>query len=322
MIFNGYVPLRRGLLVHIHEGNLSTNEFATLVCLIMLADKDSGKGEINAPLLRYYLPDLSSDAAQRALSRLEAKGYIFRHRPGSSKRAYPYWVNNYEVTTGQYKGRRVCIDEVTRSKDVNDVLYVDSLTQGAALPATDGATQAANSNNNRKDRKEKGEVAVVIDRDSLGSIPAGANRLEPLSASVASTILRQCGNQPDASGTGVTGHSMNARMIALAAMVKGKVNVTQSIAFTEREAPGIAALGGTTLEDMSNALDWALQEPFWSQRIVGPGALKSLLRNLTTIQRQMAAQKKAAAKTNQPLLKAASVAADPGQPFNYEGEIL
>ena len=136
MIFNGYVPLRRGILKHIHEGNLSTNEFATLVCLIMLADKDSGKGEINAPLLRYYLPDLSSDAAQRALASLEAKGYIYRHRPGSSKRAYPYWVNNYEVTTGQYRARRVCLDGVARSGDVKDILYVDSLTQGATLTAT------------------------------------------------------------------------------------------------------------------------------------------------------------------------------------------
>jgi hypothetical protein len=102
MIFNGYVPLRRGVLKNIHEGDLSTIEFAVLVVLIMLANEDTGKGEINAPLLRYYLPDLSSDAAQRSLSHLELKGYIYRHNAASTKRAYSYWVNNYEVTTGQY----------------------------------------------------------------------------------------------------------------------------------------------------------------------------------------------------------------------------
>lgn len=308
MMFNGYVPLRRGILMHIHGGNLSTNEFATLVCLIMLADKDSGKGEINAPLLRYYLPDLSSDAAQRALSRLETKGYIYRHNPASSKRAYRYWVNNYEVTTGRYKARRVCLDEIAGSKDVKDILYVDSSTQGATVPATQGAINPANSNNNGNDKQKKREVAAVIRSDSMSSIPAGANGHEPLIPSTARTGEPHCGISPEAPGTG---HGKQSKLIALSAIVKSKVNIAQSI-----------GLDGTTIQDISNALDWALQEPFWAQRVVGAGALKSLLRNLPTIQRQMAAKRKVTTKTGQPQLKAASVAANPGKRFMYAGEVI
>jgi len=71
------------------------------------------------------------------------------------------------------------------------------------------------------------------------------------------------------------------------------VNITQSTDFTERESLGLNALDGTPLRNISNALDWALEEPFWSRRIGGAGALKSLLRNLATIQRQIAAKEKA-----------------------------
>jgi hypothetical protein len=120
---------------------------------------------------------------------------------------------------------------------------------------------------------------------------------------------------------GGDGHTQS-KLNVLAAIVKSRVNMIQATDFTDKEAPGLEALDGTPLQDISNALDWALEEPFWLQRIAGAGALKSLLRNLPTIQRQMAAKKKASAKVNQTQLKAASVAASPDKAFTYEGEIL
>jgi hypothetical protein len=320
MTFYGFVQLRRGILEHIHDGRLTTIEFAVVSCLIMLADKETGRGEINAPLLRYYLPDLSSDAAQRALCSLHRKGYIYRHKPSSCKRAYSYWVNKYEATVGQHKSRRLCLDVVARSKDLSDVLYVDSSVQGATVTATHGAAQPANSNNNRKDKQEKREVAAVAYRKSLDSISGEVSQPEPGVASGANSRKPHNDIQSAASETG-SAHRQST-LSELAAIVKSRVNIAQSTDFTKRESPGIEALDGTPLQDISNALDWALEEPFWSQRVGGSGALKSLLRNLPTIQRQMAAKKQATSKANQTHLKAASVAALPDKAFAYEGEIL
>jgi hypothetical protein len=321
MIFYGFVQLRRGILEHVHDGRLTTIEFAVLDCLIMLADKETGRGEINAPLLRYYLPDLGTDAAQRALYRLQRKGYIHRHKPSSCKRAYSYWVNKYEVTAGQHKSRRLCLDVVTGSKDLRDMLYVDSPVQGATVTATQGATQPANSNNNRKGTQEKREVAAVAYRDPLVYVSAEVSEPKPELTSGANSSDRHRTAQLAAAETGTNGNRQT-KLNELAAIVKSRVNITQSTDFTKRESPGIEALDGTPLQDISNALDWALEEPFWSQRVGGSGAFKSLLRNLPTIQRQMAAKKQANAKANQAQLKAASVVAKPEKAFVYEGEIL
>jgi hypothetical protein len=195
MIFNGFVQLRRGILEHIHDGRLSTIEFAVLNCLIMLADKETGIGEINAPLLRYYLPDLSSDGAQRALSSLERNRYIYRVGPSSCKRAYRYCVNKYELTAGPHKSRRICLDEVVRSKDIKDILYLDSAAQGATVPATQGATQTANSNNNRKEKQEKRKVAAVVYRDPLDFVSSEPNERKTGCASGANSRERH-GSQP------------------------------------------------------------------------------------------------------------------------------
>jgi hypothetical protein len=249
MIFNGLIQLRRGILEHIHSGRLSTLEFAALNCLIMLADKETGQGEINAPLLRYYFSDLSADAAQRVLSSLDRKRYIYRHNPASSKRAYPFWMNKYEVTTGQHKSRRLCLDVVARSKDLRDILYVDSSVPGATFTATQGATQPANSNNNRKDRKEKREVAAVAYHDSLGTISAEVSEPEPGLASGANSSDLHRTAQLVAPETGINGNAHRQSTLSeLAAIVNSRVNITQSTDFTERESPGIEALDGTPLQ--------------------------------------------------------------------------
>jgi hypothetical protein len=307
----GFVQFRRGILEHINDGRLSTIEFAALVCLILLADIDSGRGKINGPLLRYYLPDLSSDAAQRTLSSLDRKGYIYRQNPSSCKRAYAYWVNKYEVTTGPHKLRRICLSKVAVSKDVNDIRYVDPATEGATVPATHGATQGANSNKNREEKHKKREVAAAVSRDSLNSVLVLSNGTKT------GTVSGAMANGPEP-GTA----NRQSKLDALAAILKNRVGVPQSVTFTEKEASGLESLDQIPLQQMSDALDWALQEEFWSTRVGGAGALKSLLRNLPTIQRQMAAEKPGAVKVKPKQLKAASVAAKPNKAFAYEGEVL
>lgn len=339
MNYIGFVQLRRGILEHTQSGRLSTHEYAVHSVLIMLADKETGRGEINAPLLRYYLPDLSVDAAQRALKSLTKKGYVYREKPARKKRASRFWINKYECTAGPHKFKRVCLDEVFRSKDVKDIRYVDTpeggATEGAAQGATEGATdpaaQGANSNNNRKVKQDKREVAAVaVDpiQDSLNSPntinPAdpGFRRAETGIESGANTSVSLHALQKVSADTGATAKASPSKLDALAAVVTSRVQIKQSLNFTERESPGMELLQKTSLQDITAALDWAVQEPFWSGRVMGAGALKSLVRNLPTIQRQMAAQKLNAARASRPQLKARSVAPNPGKAFSYEGEII
>jgi hypothetical protein len=78
MNFVGWVPLRRGIIAHTQHGRLSNTECLVLIFLIMLADKGTGAGTINAPSLCAFLPGLSYDSAKRVLLSLEEKRYIFR----------------------------------------------------------------------------------------------------------------------------------------------------------------------------------------------------------------------------------------------------
>jgi hypothetical protein len=124
MNLSGYVQLRRGLLEHTMSGKLSTLEYAVLTALITLADSGTGADHINAPVLRSFLPGLSTDAAKRILSRLEEGGYIFRKITPRSVYAYPYVVNKYMPTRGPNKALQVDLSKALVSRDLNDICYV------------------------------------------------------------------------------------------------------------------------------------------------------------------------------------------------------
>lgn len=126
MNFSGYVPIRRGILEHTMSGNLSVYEYAALNILILLADKSTGRGYINAPVLRTYLPGMSDDSAKRVLHNLELKHFIFRQITPRSPLIYPYWVNRYRPTTGSHRLRQLSLEQVFQSKDANDICYVEA----------------------------------------------------------------------------------------------------------------------------------------------------------------------------------------------------
>ena len=130
-MFAGWVPLRRGLLDHLRTGELSTHEGMTFVVLLMLADKETGRGLINAPVLRTYLPELSKDAAKRVLTSLEAKQYIFREITPRSPLIYPFWVNGYRPTTGRLKLRQLDLSKVFGSRSLTDMIYTSLAPEGA-----------------------------------------------------------------------------------------------------------------------------------------------------------------------------------------------
>ena len=143
MNFSGWVQLRRSLLDHIVEGRISNHEALTLIVLILLADKGSGRGTINAPALTFFLPGLSYDAAKRVLESLEDKRYVFRDITKFSKNVYPYWVDKYLVTTGPHRSHRIDLSKVFESGDVRDIRYVQSAPEDAPQDAPDNARERA-----------------------------------------------------------------------------------------------------------------------------------------------------------------------------------
>jgi len=161
MIFAGYVQLRRGLMEHTYDGRLSNNEALTLVYLTMLADKETGRGLINAPVLRTYLPGLSPDAAKRVLHSLEEKGYIFRKITPRSPLIYPYWVDKYIPTIGPHKALQLSISEAVKTKDVAAIRYIKPALEGALVGAPVGAPEGAHYNEKREVRSETEENPPV-----------------------------------------------------------------------------------------------------------------------------------------------------------------
>jgi hypothetical protein len=164
----GYVPVRRGILDHTHDGRLSTHEFAVLSVLILLADKETGRGTINAPTLITWLRDLSIDAAKRALLHLERKGYIFRDITPYSKPAYPYWVARYVPSTGPHKLLQTEIAKALVSRDPNDIHYVNPALQSAPQGALQTAPQGAHSYKKGKKIREKDNPSTSKDGDVNG----------------------------------------------------------------------------------------------------------------------------------------------------------
>ncbi len=131
MNFTGWIPMRRGIVAHLIDRRLSITEYAVLSVLILLADKETGGYTINVPTLRFYLPELSEDAADRALRSLHKKRYIYRKITYQSTVAYPYWVDGFELTFGRMKARRLDLSQVFATKDISKLRYVDPADETA-----------------------------------------------------------------------------------------------------------------------------------------------------------------------------------------------
>ena len=152
MNFVGWVPLRRGIIAHTQAGRLSNTECLVLILLIMLADKETGAGTINAPTLRTFLPGLSYDAAKRVLLTLEEKWYIYREIVPFSKHVYRYWVNRFTPSVGKYKALQCSLTKAFETRDVKNIEYVQPALEDAPEPAPEDARDAALHYNKEKDK--------------------------------------------------------------------------------------------------------------------------------------------------------------------------
>jgi hypothetical protein len=170
--YSGWIPMRRGIVEHLINRSLTMCEFAVLSVLIMLADKESGSYTINVPTLKYYLPELTDDIADRTLRSLDKKRYIFRKITYKSKIAYPYWIEGFVPTFGPNKARRLDLSEVFASKDISRLRYSDPAAEGAAEDADEGQAEGADSN-------EKREVRVYMQELPLTNKEAVASTRAP-----------------------------------------------------------------------------------------------------------------------------------------------
>jgi hypothetical protein len=143
---SGFVKARRGIIDHVRDGNLNANEFAVFQLLVLMADSSTGSHTINSAVLRSsYFPEMTRDTAQRILVSLEQKGFIFRLNPASHKRAYRYWINKYEATTGPNRLRRTDLSQVFESKSISDLRWVDAATDTQTDIQTETQTEIPTS---------------------------------------------------------------------------------------------------------------------------------------------------------------------------------
>jgi len=162
-----------------------------LFYLTLLADAKTGRGTINAPTLRTWLPQLSEDAAKRVLTSLQRKRFIFREITPRSVYVYPYWIDAYIVSTGRLKSRQLCLSDVFDSNDIGAVKYTmpapETALQGAPEGALETAPEGAHYNNNEKEKekeKDKNKINKTTepirnykDNDLIASIPEKSTQL-------------------------------------------------------------------------------------------------------------------------------------------------
>lgn len=127
---------------HIENRSLSFTEYAVLLTLTLLADKENGVWHGCAIALSAKFGDgsLSKRAAQDALHSLEAGGYIRRFRSHGQRGNFPILVNRYEITVGGLKGALINADATTDWKNPACSAPTDNETDDRTDEGTDRRT--------------------------------------------------------------------------------------------------------------------------------------------------------------------------------------
>ncbi len=127
MNFGGYIPLRRGVLEHLHTGRITGNEFIAFMIILMLADAGTGIAVTNAPaLVTFSGGALSVSSAKKALEGLERKRYIKRRlRAVGSRGVFPILVDKFVCTVGSLRLKQLTFAQTT---DWENPVYDDMVT--------------------------------------------------------------------------------------------------------------------------------------------------------------------------------------------------
>jgi hypothetical protein len=163
LTFVGYVPVRRGLLQHLTEGRLASQEFSVFVMLLLWADHKTGIARTNAAGLHFLSGrQINHSVIQKKLVSLEEKGYIKIPFFVQGQRGdYDIFIDKFVVTEGLMKGRTLSFADTTDWKNPAYIDVTEAATEGTTDKATetadDRADVTADSNKKGKGRREKQE---------------------------------------------------------------------------------------------------------------------------------------------------------------------
>lgn len=131
LTFNGYIPLRRGVLEHVHTGRLSLMEYLVFNFLLVWADRRTGIAETNGPGIVYLSGgQIKLRAVQDCLASLEEKGYIKRPFYVQGQRGdQKIFIDKYIVTDGVLSGSQLILPKTT---DWQNPFYESRGEQGGA----------------------------------------------------------------------------------------------------------------------------------------------------------------------------------------------
>ncbi len=127
----GFVQMRRGIMQHLYEGEMTPMEFLAFVLVVLLADKATGvwRGS-NPALVTISGEQLSASTVKDVMAKLEAKGYILRGYVRGKRSNFPILIDKYLCTVGAHNGERVDLVATKKAHSIPDGEFTDLTRTG------------------------------------------------------------------------------------------------------------------------------------------------------------------------------------------------
>lgn len=136
----GYVPLRRGLIEHLEQGRITSDEFAAFTLALMKADHKTGKWKSNGTAIA-KLMHWEERKGRRVLQTLAAKCYLgVRRLPGLRGSTYEIHIPKYFHRTAQQSqpitGQKEHADPPITGQKEPPLLQEEVLQEERLIPRT------------------------------------------------------------------------------------------------------------------------------------------------------------------------------------------
>jgi len=150
LAFNGYIPLRRGVLEHLHSGKMTPSELVVFTILLTWADHRTGVAITNGPGIVFLSGEqLKLRTVQDALNSLEKAGYIKRPFYVQGQRGNQrIFIDKFIVTGGALKDKQLSFAD---TKDWDNPAYVERGDEsGEGRGENGGVSGGADRGSNKK----------------------------------------------------------------------------------------------------------------------------------------------------------------------------
>lgn len=174
---NGFVQLRRGLMEHVMNQQMTMTEFTIYILLIIHADPSSGvwRGSAETIAQTYGFP---TRTCRDIFQRLENNKYLRRFITKGKKGIYPVLINRFECTDGAMKGKRL---NAFKSTSLVDLVFEECRDDAATVPGEcrDGATTVPVYREEENKRTENTSPPFALAPPSNGNGHAKIARFSP-----------------------------------------------------------------------------------------------------------------------------------------------